>query len=66
MKLSTPLSISDWFYMGIDTKAKDRMDELLGLSIGRFYMGLYGTDPNQSNHLDRITIGFLNKRGTFS
>lgn len=59
MILSTPLSIAPFFYVGIDTKARKRIgDELVGLSIGRLYAGIYPTDTGFD-----ISVGILNKNG---
>ena len=57
MNLSTPLSISPAFYAGIDTRAGVD-DELLGLSVGRFYVGIYPT----STGFD-LSVGILNAQG---
>ena len=59
MNLSTPLCIAPVFYAGIDTKARHRIgDELLGLSVGRFYAGVYRTDTGFD-----LSVGILNKNG---
>ena len=57
MRLSTPLSIAPAFYAGIDTRAGVD-DELLGLSVGRFYAGIYPTDTGVD-----ISVGILNAHG---
>jgi hypothetical protein len=46
MKLTTPVSISDYFYFNVDlrdlmTKLNDDCQEIIGFSIGRAYVGLY-------------------------
>jgi hypothetical protein len=46
MKLTTPISIADYFYFNVDlrnlmTKLNDDCSEIIGFSIGRFYIGLY-------------------------
>lgn len=59
MHLSTPLSIAPAFYVGIDTRALASIgDELLGLSVGRFYVGIYPT----STGFD-LSVGILNAQG---
>ncbi len=57
MRLSTPDSISRFFYLGFNTKARDN-DELIGFSISRFYVGVYP----QKHSID-ISIGILNSNG---
>lgn len=45
MRFQTPSSIMNVIYFGIDTRALSGIgDELLGLSLGRLYVGLYPTD----------------------
>jgi len=51
MKFTTPASISDYFYFNIDlrdmmTKLNDKCEEVIGLSIGRLYIGFYGNSIN--------------------
>jgi hypothetical protein len=46
MKITTPASISEIFYLNIDfrdmmAKLNDECEEIIGLSIGRAYIGLY-------------------------
>lgn len=53
MKFATSLKIAEFFYLGVDTEAgKD--DEQFGLSIGRFYVGLYN---------NVLSIGILDDKG---
>lgn len=53
MKFATSFSIAEFFYLGVDTQAgKD--DEQFGLSIGRFYVGLYN---------NVLSIGILDDKG---
>ena len=59
MQLSTPQSIANVFYAGIDTKARHSVgDEFAGVSIGRFYAGIYPT----STGFD-LAVGILNEQG---
>lgn len=59
MNLSTPLHIAPYFYAGIDTKARYSIgDELVGLSIGRLYAGIYRTRTGFD-----LSIGILNAQG---
>jgi len=58
MRLQTPQIITPVFYAGIDTRAKID-DEFLGLSFGRFYVGIYPTDIGFD-----IACGILNSQGT--
>ena len=51
MKFTTPAAISDYFYFNIDfrdlmTKLNDDCEEVIGLSIGRAYIGFYGNSIN--------------------
>jgi len=60
MKFTTPTSISDYFYFNIDlrdimTKLNDECEEVIGLSIGRLYIGFYG---------DSINWGILDEYGS--
>lgn len=46
MKFTTPSAISEYFYFNIDfrdllTKLNDDCQEIIGLSVGRAYVGLY-------------------------
>lgn len=59
MKFTTPDSISNLFYFNIDfrdmmTKVYDDCSEIIGLSIGRVYLGLYSNS---------ITWGILDENG---
>lgn len=53
MKFATSFAISEFFYLGVNTEAgKD--DEQFGLSIGKFYIGLYN---------NVLSIGMLDEKG---
>ena len=59
MKFTTPASISEVFYFNIDfrdlmTKLNDDCTEIIGLSVGRAYVGLYNNS---------ITWGILDENG---
>jgi hypothetical protein len=41
MKFSTPMSISNWFYLGWNFVNNSGGEERFGISIGRFYVGYY-------------------------
>jgi hypothetical protein len=44
MRFQTPASLMNLIYFGMDTRALASIgDELLGLGLGRLYLGLYPT-----------------------
>ena len=57
MYLQTPMTIQHFLYAGIDTRAKAG-DELLGLSLGRLYLGIYPTATGFE-----VAYGILNSQG---
>jgi hypothetical protein len=57
MILRTPRFIEPILYAGLDRRARSG-DELLGVSIGRFYLGIYPT----SNGFE-VSYGILNQNG---
>ena len=57
MILQTPASIQHLLYLGVDTKATNG-DELLGLGLGRLYLGLYPTATGFE-----LAYGVVNSQG---
>lgn len=57
MILHTPHAIAPWFYASLDRRARVG-DELLAVSIGRAYLGLYPTEQGVE-----ICWGILNQNG---
>ena len=57
MILRTPRFIEPLFYAGLDRRARTG-DELLGVSIGRFYLGIYPTSTGFE-----VSYGILNGQG---
>lgn len=53
MRIITPLNFSDLFYFNFNPKCAE-WDEILGLSVGKLYAGLY----NKS-----LSVGILNSNG---
>ena len=53
MKFKTPDSITNWFYFSVNFIG-EHGDEIIGLSVGNYYIGLYGNS---------ITWGVLDERG---
>lgn len=41
VKFSTPYQISEWFYLGMDFRQNMNGDERFGVSINRYYFGVY-------------------------
>ena len=41
VKFSTPYQISEWFYLGMDFRQNNNGDERFGVSINRYYFGVY-------------------------
>ena len=59
MKFTTPGAIADYFYFNVDlrdimTKLAADCDEVIGLSLGRLYIGFYGNS---------ISWGILDENG---
>jgi len=57
MHLQTPTSLQHLVYAGIDTRATAG-DELLGISLGRLYLGIYLTATGFE-----VSYGILNSQG---
>ena len=57
MHLQTPTSLQHLVYAGIDTSATAG-DELLGISLGRLYLGIYLTATGFE-----VSYGILNSQG---
>jgi hypothetical protein len=57
MHLQTPTSLQHLVYAGIDTSATAG-DELLGISLGRLYLGIYPTATGFE-----VSYGILNSQG---
>lgn len=59
MRFQTPQTIANLIYVGVDTKARHGIgDEMAGLSIGRFYAGIYPTRTGFD-----FSVGILNEKG---
>ena len=60
MRLQTPTAIQHLVYAGIDTRAVAAPgDELLGLGLGRLYVGIYPTSTGFE-----LAYGILNSQGS--
>jgi hypothetical protein len=57
MRLQTPTTIQNLLYLGLDTSATSG-DELLGLGLGRLYLGLYPTATGFE-----VAYGVVNSQG---
>jgi hypothetical protein len=57
MRFQTPLPLQHLLYLGLDTKATNG-DELLGLGLGRLYLGLYPTATGFE-----VAYGLTNEQG---
>lgn len=57
MRFQTPLPLQHLLYLGLDTKATNG-DELLGLGLGRLYLGLYPTATGFE-----VAYGVVNSQG---
>lgn len=55
MRIQTPYKFHRFAYFALDTRARVR-DELLGLGIGRFYLGIYPTSSGYD-----LSVGILDK-----
>lgn len=63
MKFRTPLSISNVFYLNVDTHASTG-DERIGVSLGRLYLGYYGRKlPSYPTHPHGWHRGILDRNG---
>ena len=57
MNFQTPDKISNFFYVGVNLNAECD-DELMGISVGSFYVGLYPTKSGFD-----LSMGILDANG---